>query len=185
MGLSLIFIAVALATWACRPKDRPLSPVERALVGKWGRPETDPRLSFVTSGRLIMNPWVVQEFDHDRTYRQWIVSGVNAGDRLLQVQGRWKVVGGSIRFEDPRHEVSRFVEHVRFRLAASTRLPLAPSSSGPAAGPDLRFRLVTPDHLVLEVRNHNDRDWRRLSDRFNDRAALDAATNSALRPSER
>lgn len=111
----------------------------------------------------MTNPWIVQEFASDRSYRQWIVSGDDPSESYLHVEGRWRVVGGAVRFEDRKHAVREFVDNARWRLAVLTGLPLASSASGTGAAPDLPFHFVAPDHLVLEFKNQDRRDWTRLT----------------------
>jgi hypothetical protein len=168
IGLLLIVLVPGLTIWASRREGPTLSPMERALVSKWGRAELDPGLSFATRARgRLTNPWLVQEFASDRTYRQWVVSGDDASHAFVQVEGRWSVVGGVIRVEPAPLGVWRPLDAARVRIATVTGLPLAPSSTVIGATHEIPFRLVGPDDLVLTFKNQNRPDWKRLSSSFN------------------
>jgi hypothetical protein len=164
IDLSLIVLVAGLTIWAIRRQGPTLSSMELALVGRWGRAELDPRFSFGTRARgPLANPWLVQEFASDRTYRQWVVSGDDPGDGFIQVEGRWKVVGGVIRFEAGPLGLRRPLDVARARMATVTGLPLASSSNCIGATRDIPFRLVGPDDLLLTFTNQDRRDWKRLS----------------------
>jgi hypothetical protein len=164
----LIILVPGWTIWVSQREGPPLSTMERALVGKWGRAELDSGLSFATRawGRLT-NPWLVQEFASDRTYRQWVVSGDDASHAFVQVEARWSVVGGVIRFEPGPPGLRRPLEDARVRIATVTGLPLAPSSHLLGVTLEIPFRLVGPDDLVLTFKNQNRPDWKRLSSSFN------------------
>jgi hypothetical protein len=153
----LALIVVGWSVWSPSPA---LSPVERALVGKWGRAETDPRFSFATVAKgPMVNPWVIQEFADDRIYRQWIISGDDPSHRFLHVQGRWKVVRDAIRVEDEWPGLRRAIEDTGNRIATVTGLPLV-STTRVGAARNVPFRLVGPDDLVVTFRNQDPPEWR-------------------------
>jgi hypothetical protein len=109
----------------------------------------------------MVNPWVIQDFASDRTYRQWIISGDDPSHRFLHVEGRWKVVGEAIRVEDESPCLRRAIEDSGNRIARVTGLPLV-STTRVGAAPDIPFRLVGPDDLILTFRNQDRPDWQRL-----------------------
>jgi hypothetical protein len=166
-------LAAGLATWLVRRGDPPLSPVERALVGEWGRAETDSGFSFATRARGPMTrPWLVQEFAIDRSCRQWIVSADDTSHCFLHVEGRWRVVGDAIRFEKQPPGARRVLEDIGTQIERRTGLPLASSSSYLSATHDVPFQLVGTDDLKLMFPNQDRPDWVRLPGSFKDRPRL-------------
>jgi hypothetical protein len=162
-ALSLIILAAGLATWAVWRQNPTLSPVERALVGEWGRAEPSLGAATIARGRTT-NLWVVQEFASDRTYRQWFVSADDTRNNFALVQSRWRVVDGVIRLEaEPIG--GRVVADAGTRIARWTGLPLA-SPSYISEPRDIPFRLIGTNDLELRFRNQNRPDWKRLAGSF-------------------
>jgi hypothetical protein len=147
--------------------------VERALVGEWGRAETDPRLSFGTTSRgPLTNAWLVQEFASDRTYRQWIVSAADTSNHFLHVEGRWRVVDRVIRFDNQPLSVGRVSRNAGNWIASWSGLPLASPTTGFGGGRDLPFRFIGTSELMLDLPNQNRHQWTRLPGSFRDRHCL-------------
>lgn len=180
IGLPLIVLVAGLAIWAfCRRGPAP-SPVERAMIGEWGRAETDPGIAFVTrSGGPISHPWVVLEFDGDHSFRQWIVSASDTSNSFVQAQGRWRVVDGVIRFEEPSLSVLPVVANAGTQIARWTGLPFA-SSSYIRGQSDIPFRLIGTNDLELKFQDQNRTDWRRLPGSFRDQARLSAILDERI-----
>ena len=62
-NLLVLFVIAGLAAWVIWGGGPTMTPVERALVGEWGRAETDTRLFLGTTARgPLTSPWIVQEF---------------------------------------------------------------------------------------------------------------------------
>lgn len=169
--LFLIFVA-ALSVWAILSGVPTMTPMERAIVGEWGRAEMDPRFSLTTARRPLTSPWVVQEFASDRSYRQWIVSAEDTGNSFVHVEGRWRIVDGVIRFEDQPTSVGRVARDAANWIASWTGLPVASPTSGVGRGRDVPFRLVDTNDLVLDFPNQDRHDWTRLPGSFRDRPRL-------------
>jgi hypothetical protein len=163
IGLALVVLVTGLSIWAILRGGPSLSPIELALVGKWGRAELDPGISFGTRARgPLTNPWLVQEFARDRTYRQWIVSADDPSHRFVHVEGRWRVIDGAIRIEAGVLGLRRPLDNARARIATMTGLPIASTSSVIGATRDISFRLVGPDDLEPTFTNQDRPEWRRL-----------------------
>ena len=144
-----------------------------ALVGKWGRAETDLGLSFATTTRgPLTNPWLVQEFASDRSYRQWIVSADDTSNCFVHVEGRWRIVEGMIRFEDQPPSVGRIARSTGNLIASWTGLPVASPTSGVGRVRDIPFRLADTNDLMLDFPNQDRHDWTRLPGSFRDRHRL-------------
>src|SRR4051812_38040519 len=119
----------------------------------------------------MTTPWIVQEFASDRSYRQWLVSADETRNHLLHVQGRWRVVDGVIRIEEPALGGRRIVEEAGTQLERLTGLRLVSSTSHIGVS-DIPFRLVGTDDLELTFRNQDRPDWKRLPDSFKDKPRL-------------
>jgi hypothetical protein len=125
---------------------------------------------------------MVQEFASDRSYRQWIISADDTSNNFIQVQGRWRVVAGVIRFEEQPLSVRRVVDNAGTQIERLTGLPLASSSAYISGARDIPFRLVGTEDLELTFRNQNRPKWRRLSGSFKDqrRLSLQRAGSAAV-----